>query len=274
MKIYGYVRVSTVYQNEKRQIENIRAVYPDAIILVEEYTGLTMEDRPVWSKLYPKLKSGAVIVFDEVSRMSRNAEEGFKVYQELFERGCELIFLKEPHVNTSAYREALKGSINVDVSSGDNATDELISSITKALNTFMMEKVKADIRRAFEQSEAESDFKKQRQKEGYRDQKDRNEAIKIKDPENYRSNPEYHPIGRETGDKLNIKKAQPIMDLIRKYSKDFEGTLNDKELLGVLSTQTVKIPTKKRSGEIKEKEISAKIARNTLYKYKKMMKSN
>ena len=49
-------------------------------------------DRPVWSKLYSKLKKGDVVVFDEVSRMSRNAEEGFKVYHELFEKGCQLVF--------------------------------------------------------------------------------------------------------------------------------------------------------------------------------------
>lgn len=78
-KVYGYVRVSTLEQNKERQIRNIQDKYPDAIILSEEYTGKTM-DRPVWSKLFPKLKKGAVVVFDEVSRMSRDAEEGFRVY--------------------------------------------------------------------------------------------------------------------------------------------------------------------------------------------------
>lgn len=265
MKIYGYVRISTMYQNEKRQIENIRAVYPDAIILTEEYTGLTM-DRPVWSKLYPKLKSGDVIVFDEVSRMSRNAEEGFRAYEDLFNRGVSLIFLKEPHINTEVYKDVAQIK-----ETGDKDFDE---TVARGINEYLMRLAKKQIQIAFEQSEAESDFRKQRQKEGYRDQKDRNEAIKLRDPENYKSNPEYHQLGRETGDKLNIKKAKPIMELIRKYSKDFDGTLNDKELLGVLSTKTVKIPTKKRSGEIEEKEISAKLARNTLYKYKRMMKSN
>ena len=35
------------------------------------------------------------------------------------------------------------------------------------------------------------------------------------------------------------------------YSRDFDGTLSDMELLGVLSTKTVKIPNKKRSGNNK-----------------------
>ena len=273
MKTYGYVRVSTLEQNKERQIENIRKVYPDAIIMTEEFTGKTM-DRPVWGKLYPKLKSGDVIVFDEVSRMSRNAEEGFQVYQELYERGCELVFLKEPHINTSAYRDALKGSVNVDVSSGDKATDDLITSIMAALNKFMMEKVKSDIRRAFEQSQAETDLRAQRAGEGIAEAKRHNAELEILFPDTYREHPEYSQIGRTEGDTLNIKKMQPIMELIREYSKDFNGTLNDKELLGVLSTKTVKIPNKKRSGKVEEREISAKLARNTLYKYKKIMKSS
>ena len=274
MKVYGYVRVSTLEQNKERQIQNILREYPEAIIMSDEYTGRTM-DRPVWSKLYPKLKKGNLVVFDEVSRMSRDAEEGFKVYQELYERGVELIFLKEPHISTTSYREALKSSINeVDVKSGDHDIDDLINGMMTVINNFMLAKVKADIKRAFEQSQAETDHRAQRVEEGIAEAKKHNEELKVLYPDTYKDHPEYSQIGREKGDKLNIKKAQPIMDLIRKYSKDFEGTLNDKELLGVLSTQTVKILNKNRSGKVEEREISAKIARNTLYKYKKMMKSN
>lgn len=271
MKIYGYVRVSTLEQNKERQIQNILREYPEAIIMSDEYTGRTM-DRPVWSKLYPKLKKGNLVVFDEVSRMSRDAEEGFKVYQELYERGVELIFLKEPHISTTSYREALKGSIKVDVKSGDQDTDDLISGIMTALNKFMLAKVKADIKRAFEQSQAETDLRAQRAEEGIAEAKKHNKELEVLYPDTYKDHPEYSQIGREKGDKLTIKKAEPIKTLIRKYSRDFDGTLSDMELLGVLSTKTVKIPNKKRSGKVEEREISAKISRNTLYKYKKEMR--
>ena len=271
MKIYGYVRVSTLEQNKERQIKNILRDYPEAFILSEEYTGKTM-DRPVWSKLYPKLREGDVVVFDEVSRMSRDAEEGFRVYQELYERGVDLVFLKEPHISTTSYREALKGSIKVDVKSGDQDTDDLISGIMTALNKFMLAKVRADIKKAFEQSQNETDLRAQRAKEGIAEAKKRNEELKILYPDTYMERPEYSQIGREREDKLTIKKAEPIKALIRKYSRDFEGTLSDMELLGVLSTKTVKIPNKKRSGKVEEREISAKLSRNTLYKYKKEMK--
>ena len=39
--------------------------------------------------------------------MSRNAEEGFNLYEELSNKSIELVFLKEPHINTETYKKAL-----------------------------------------------------------------------------------------------------------------------------------------------------------------------
>ena len=118
-KVYGYCRVSTMKQSIERQIRNVKAVYPDAVIVVDEYTG-TRLDRPGWMKLYRQLQPGDTIVFDQVSRMSRDADEGFQVYEELFRRGVNLIFLKEPHINTETYKKALENGVpmtgtNVDI---------------------------------------------------------------------------------------------------------------------------------------------------------------
>ena len=49
-KIWGYCRVSTSKQNVQRQIDNIKASYPDAVIITEAYTGTSM-NRPNWNKL-------------------------------------------------------------------------------------------------------------------------------------------------------------------------------------------------------------------------------
>lgn len=273
MKRYGYARVSTMEQNIDRQIKNIKALYPDAIIVQDEYTGTKM-DRPAWSQLYARLKKGDQVVFDSVSRMSRDAEAGFKVYEELYTRGCDLIFIKEPHINTASYREALKGSVSVDVNSGDQATDELISGIMTALNKFMLAKVKSDIKKAFDQAEAEVQNTRQRVREGMAVTAENNERLILKygSKEDARKDPEWREIGRSKGDKLTVKKAEPIKELIRKYSRDFDGTLSDVELLGVLSTKTVKVPTKKKSGKVTEREVSAKLSRNTLYRYKKELR--
>ena len=106
--IYGYCRISTVKQKIQRQIDNIKREYPNAVIITEEYTGTTT-NRPNWNKLYKQAVSKAdkgekvTIVFDEVSRMSRNAEDGYNLYQDLYNRGINLVFLKEHHIDTNTY---------------------------------------------------------------------------------------------------------------------------------------------------------------------------
>ena len=87
---YGYCRISQRKQSIDRQIRNIKASYPEAIIIQEAYTGTTI-DRKEWNKLYKLVKAGDTIIFDSVSRMSRNAEEGFKAYEELYSRYSVLI---------------------------------------------------------------------------------------------------------------------------------------------------------------------------------------
>ena len=91
-----------------------------------------------------------MIVFDSVSRMSRNAEEGFRIYRELYDRGVELVFLKERHIDTASFKEAMDGVVSVDIDAGDAATNDLVRSIMDAVNRFMMNKCEADIRKAFE----------------------------------------------------------------------------------------------------------------------------
>ena len=96
MKIYGYVRISTPKQNIERQVRNILARYPDAFIVREIFTGTKFLGRKELDKILKLIKSGDCIVFDSVSRMSRNAYEGCELYEELYYKGIDLIFLKEP----------------------------------------------------------------------------------------------------------------------------------------------------------------------------------
>ena len=100
--VYGYTRISRPQQSIERQIRNIRKEYPEALILQEAYTGTRM-DRPEWLKLYNKVRTGDTIVFDSVSRMSRNADEGVQTYFDLYEKGIQLVFLKEHYIDTYIY---------------------------------------------------------------------------------------------------------------------------------------------------------------------------
>ena len=147
MSIYGYCRISTAKQSIDRQIRNIRVEYPTAHIVREAYTGTSIF-RPEWLKLYRVLKAGDTVVFDSVSRMSRNAEEGFALYENLYHNDIRLVFLKEHHIDTETYKKALSGSIAM---TGTN-----VDFILKGINEYLMALAKEQIKLAFEQSEKRS----------------------------------------------------------------------------------------------------------------------
>lgn len=204
-KRYGYVRVSTVKQSIERQIRNIKAEYPDAVIVTDEYTGTKM-DRPGWAKVYKAAKAGDVIVFDSVSRMSRDAEEGFQVYEELFQRGVELIFLKEPMINTATYKKAMETGVPL---TGTN-----VDFILEGINKYLLSLAKEQIRLAFDQAEKEVEDLHQRTREGI-------ETARLNGKQ----------IGQVKGTKLTTKKSIKSKEIILKRSKDFKGDLSDIEVM-------------------------------------------
>ena len=206
MKIYGYVRVSTVKQGIKRQEDDIKKVYPDAIIVTDECTGKNL-DRPGWTKLYKALKPGDTVVFDEVSRFSRDAEEGFQVYEELYNKGINLIFLKEPMINTENYRTSIRQQI-------DAVGDEIADTYIEATNKVLMILAKKQIKIAFERSQGEIVFHGQRTREGI-------ETARLAGKQ----------IGQVKGAKLTTKKSIKAKEIIMKRSKDFHGDLSDAEVM-------------------------------------------
>lgn len=226
---YGYCRISTPKQNIERQERNIKAAYPDAHIVKEVYTGTKTEGRKELEKILRAVQPGDVIIFDSVSRMSRNATDGVKLYENLFDKGIELIFIKEPHINTSVYREALEHQIDVSAQTGDHATDTLINSIIDALKQYQIALAQRQIEIAFEQAEKEVTDLHQRTAEGI-------QTARLNGKQ----------IGQRPGTKLIVKKKAPAMDAIKKYSRDFDGTLTDAECIKLIG-----------------------IARNTYYRYKR-----
>ena len=125
--------MSTSKQNIERQVRNIKAKYPDAIIVKEVYTGKMFQGRKEFERILKIVDKGDMIIFDSVSRMSRNAEEGFNLYEELYLKGVTLVFIKEPHINTDSYKKAMEGIISVNITSGHNAADKMINTINIAV---------------------------------------------------------------------------------------------------------------------------------------------
>lgn len=221
---YGYTRISKPKQSIDRQIRNIKAAFPNAVIIQEVYTRTSL-NRKEWIKLYNKVKSGDTIIFDSVSRMSGNAVDGFAAYEELYNKGVNLVFLKEPHINTDTYKAALEKNIAL--------TGNSVDYILEGVNKYLMALAKEQIRLAFEQSEKEVQDLHQRTKEGI-------ETARLNGKQ----------IGQKQGAKLDTKKSKAAKEIIQRYSKDFDGQLEDQAVIKL-----------------------AEISRNTFYKYKRELKA-
>lgn len=232
MQIYGYCRISTPRQNIERQVRNIAAAYPTAHIVREVYTGTACQGRRELDKLLHCVQPGDTIVFDSVSRMSRSAEEGCALYEELYARGVNLCFLKEPHINTDTYKQALQRQINSSPETGSAATDRFVSGVMDALNRYTADLAAEQIRLAFAQAQKEVDDLHQRTREGIM-------TARLNGKQ----------IGQQPGRRLHIKKADTAKALIQKHSRDFGGTLSDADCIKLIG-----------------------IARNTYYKYKRELR--
>ena len=156
--------------------------------------------------------------------MSRNADEGFAVYEELYKRGVNLVFLKEHHIDTATYRKALESNVPL---TGTN-----VDFILEGVNKYLLTLAKEQIRLAFEQAEKEVEDLHQRTREGI-------ETARLAGKQ----------IGQKTGAKLITKKSIAAKEIIIRHSKDFNGTLSDKEVMQLTG-----------------------LARNTYYKYKAQLK--
>ena len=164
--------------------------------------------------------------------MSRNATDGFDLYQTLLQHDVELVFLKEPHINTAVYREAAEKQIAA-IETGDAATDELMAAITNGINRYMLRLAERQIQLAFDQAQKEVDDLHQRTREGIA-------TARLAGKQ----------IGGVYGKKLNVKKAKPAKKMIRRYSRNFDGSLSDAEVMKLVG-----------------------IARNTYYRYKAELRS-
>lgn len=207
--IYGYVRVSTDKQNIDRQIRNILAVDASAKIYQEVFTGTKTTGRHEFQKLLNKVQSGDTIIFDSVSRMSRNAAEGFELYKKLFDDGVNLVFINEPYINTDVYkatRDALVPMTNTDV-----------DLILAGVNQYLMKLAEKQVELAFEQAQKERDDLSERTKQGL-------QTAKLNGKQ----------LGRAKGTVVVTKKSDESKKKMLQHAKTFGGTLTDVEMIKLL----------------------------------------
>lgn len=144
---FGYLRISTKESSDKqsfaRQIKGLTNYANDNNInytlqLKDDTTGSTFE-REEWKRLEKLVQKGDTIIFKEISRFTREAEEGYKKYMELLEKGVNLIFIDNPTVSTDYIKNLTK------VAEGQNlVTKTALEGIIKLLLIVELDRVEQE----------------------------------------------------------------------------------------------------------------------------------
>lgn len=113
---YGYIRVSTVDQNEARQIESMTAQGIDrANIFIDKQSGKNF-DRPAYKRLLSTIQAGDVLYLHSIDRLGRDydgiLENWAKITKEI---KADIVVLDMPLLNTTIDNNNLTGKFIADL---------------------------------------------------------------------------------------------------------------------------------------------------------------
>ena len=108
MKIYGYVRVSSVNQNEERQLAAMQELkIPKSQIFTDKQSGKDF-DRIMYKNLIKKLKRGDLIYVLSIDRLGRNYEEIQNQWRILTkEKGIDICVIDMPLLDTRLHKDLI-----------------------------------------------------------------------------------------------------------------------------------------------------------------------
>ena len=114
-KIYGYVRVSSIDQNEDRQILAMKEKdVPQANIYTDKQSGKDF-NRPQYNKLIENIKKGDLLYILSIDRLGRNYEEIQKQWRILTkEIGIDICVIDMPLLDTRNGKD-LMGTFIADI---------------------------------------------------------------------------------------------------------------------------------------------------------------
>jgi len=113
---FTYKRISTKeergLQKYKRQEAALKKYAQEHSIeyiaeFAEDVSGKSFESRKEWQRLEKLVQPGDTIVFKDISRFTREANNGYTKYMELLEKGIELVFIDNPTVSTEYIKQLL-----------------------------------------------------------------------------------------------------------------------------------------------------------------------
>ncbi len=119
---YSYKRISTdtERQNFARQEKALKKYAEQNKIeylveFKEEKSAKNFIDRKEFNKLDKLLRADDTVVFKDLSRFTREADNGYKKYMEWLERGINIVFIDNPTVSTDYIRQMMRTAEEQDI---------------------------------------------------------------------------------------------------------------------------------------------------------------
>jgi DNA invertase Pin-like site-specific DNA recombinase len=108
MTIYGYIRVSSVDQNENRQLDSMKELeVPEANIYIDKQSGKDF-NRQAYKNLVERLQSGDLLYIPSLDRLGRNYEEIQNQWRILTkEQDIDIVVLDTPLLDTRTGKDLL-----------------------------------------------------------------------------------------------------------------------------------------------------------------------
>lgn len=119
---FSYMRISTKEERGKQKYtrqENSLERYArnqgiDYVIQFrEDASGKSFINRSEWNRLEKIIQSSDTIVFKDITRFTREAENGYAKYMELMSKGINLVFLDNPTLSTDYIKNLIVTSKNM-----------------------------------------------------------------------------------------------------------------------------------------------------------------
>ena len=119
---FSYMRISTKEERGKQKYtrqENSLQRYARTkdieyvFEFKEDASGKSFTNRSEWNRLEKIIQSGDTVVFKDITRFTREAENGYTKYMELMSKGINLVFLDNPTLSTDYIKNLIVTAKNM-----------------------------------------------------------------------------------------------------------------------------------------------------------------
>lgn len=113
-KTFAYIRVSTREQKEDRQIDGLKGIKVDEVI-IEKASGKNFNGREKYQVMKSQLRAGDLVVVHSIDRFGRNYTQICKEWESLVNMGVDIQVLDMPVLNTRDNQNGLTGRLITDI---------------------------------------------------------------------------------------------------------------------------------------------------------------